>query len=352
MKRSKATLQQQFSLPLLAWFDIHGRKDLPWQHPRHPYPVWVSEIMLQQTQVQTVISYFNRFITHFPTVKSLALAEEDEVLSFWSGLGYYSRARNLHKTAKIIHYHYHDAFPNDVDSLIKLPGIGPTTAAAISSQAFDKPTAILDGNVKRVLSRFFLVQGSPELAKVKQDLWILANTCMPPLRCADYTQAIMDLGALCCTAKTPNCLQCPVKTHCLAFKYQKQALYPNKKYKKTVPTYKQQFLILLNEENQFYLEKRPPTGLWGGLWCLPSIDDEGDAQTFIATQYALKAETLESLNSFKHYFSHFHLIIYPLKIKTTPLSHCVAQPQGQWFNKDELSFIGLAKPTTLILSSC
>ncbi|MGL6030185.1 MAG: A/G-specific adenine glycosylase, partial [Legionella sp.] len=190
-------LEDQFSLPLLAWYDIHGRKDLPWQLPREPYPVWISEIMLQQTQVQTVIPYFNRFMARFPTVAALAEANEDDVLSLWSGLGYYSRARNIHRTAKLIHDNYTGCFPTDLPRLIELPGIGPSTAAAILSQAHNLPTAILDGNVKRVLARFFLVDGPTEQAAVKKKLWELADACMHQERCADYTQAIMDLGATC-----------------------------------------------------------------------------------------------------------------------------------------------------------
>lgn len=232
---STNSLNQLFSQLLLDWYDLHGRKDLPWQLPRSPYRVWVSEIMLQQTQVQTVIPYFNRFIEHFPDIFLLANAEEDEVLSLWSGLGYYSRARNLHNTAKIISDQYNGVFPEDLNILVQLPGIGPSTAAAILSQAFNKPAAILDGNVKRVLSRFFLIEGWPEQAQVKKKLWGLASSCMPNERCADYTQAIMDLGATCCTNKNPQCLRCPVKNHCLAFHNKKQHLYPTKKNKETAP---------------------------------------------------------------------------------------------------------------------
>ncbi|HAU1190745.1 TPA: A/G-specific adenine glycosylase [Legionella pneumophila] len=347
---STNSLNQPFSQLLLDWYDQHGRKDLPWQLPRSPYRVWVSEIMLQQTQVQTVIPYFNRFIGHFPDIFLLANAEEDAVLSLWSGLGYYSRARNLHNTAKIIRDRYNGVFPEDLDILVQLPGIGPSTAAAILSQAFNKPAAILDGNVKRVLSRFFLIEGWPEQAQVKKKLWELASSCMPNQRCADYTQAIMDLGATCCTNKNPQCLRCPVKSHCLAFQNKKQHLYPTKKIKKQRPTLSQQFLVLHNEQNQVYLEKRPPTGLWGGLWCLPSIDNQACPIQHIQFIYRLQGENPKLITRFKHSFSHFHLEITALSIKIQPTNNFVSESTGQWFTKETLPTLGLAKPTTLILS--
>lgn len=347
---SNNSISYQFSQLLLDWYDLHGRKDLPWQLPRSPYRVWVSEIMLQQTQVQTVIPYFNRFIEHFPDVFMLAKAAEDEVLSLWSGLGYYSRARNLHSTAKIISKQYHGFFPEDQHVLAQLPGIGPSTAAAILSQAFNKPTAILDGNVKRVLSRFFLIQGWPEQAQVKKKLWELASSCMPNQRCADYTQAIMDLGATCCTNKNPDCLRCPLKSHCLAFQNKEQHLYPTKKIKKQRPTLLQQLLVLHNEQNQVYLEKRPPTGLWGGLWCLPSIESQTCPIQHIRLCYMLQGENPKLITRFKHSFSHFHLEITALSIRVQPMSHSISESDGQWFTKEKLSSLGLAKPTTLILS--
>ena len=343
-------LDEQFSNPLLLWFDLHGRKDLPWQLPREPYRVWVSEIMLQQTQVQTVIPYFNRFIDKFPTVNSLAQADDDEVLSLWSGLGYYSRARNLHRAAKIINSDHQGCFPTDLKSLIDLPGIGPSTAAAILSQAFNQPTAILDGNVKRVLSRFFLVQGWPEQTQVKKKLWELAQSCMPEQRCADYTQAIMDLGATCCTTKKPDCFNCPLHNDCLAFKHKEQHLYPTKKIKKPVPVQYQQILVLYNDQGDIYLEKRPPTGLWGGLWCLPSLNKEDCPLDFIRLQYDLHGETPKPLIAFKHRFSHFHLEIDALSIKVKALNNQVTESTGQWFTKDKFSSLGLATPTSLILS--
>jgi A/G-specific adenine glycosylase len=342
-------LQEQFSVPLLYWYDEHGRKNLPWQSPRDPYRVWISEIMLQQTQVQTVIPYFNRFIASFPTVQDLAQAEEDQVLALWSGLGYYSRARNIHKSAKTIHLNYAGLLPKDLNLLIDLPGIGPSTAGAILSQAYNLPTAILDGNVKRVLTRFFRIEGWPEQAQIKKMLWQLADECMPKERCADYTQAIMDLGATCCTLKKPNCSQCPLQLNCQALKHNEQALYPTKKIKKPVPVHHQLFLIVRNKKNMIYLEKRPPIGLWGGLWCFPAIDKGLCPLSHIKEHYQVQGTNLKHILSLKHRFSHFHLEIDALMIETHDVQNTIAETSGQWFTQEKLTKVGLAKPTSLIL---
>ena len=342
--------QQHVSLPLLQWFELYGRHDLPWQHPRSAYRVWVSEIMLQQTQVKTVIPYFNRFIASFPDIKRLAIAAEDEVLAHWSGLGYYSRARNLHKTAAIIDAHFNGEFPCDLEQLIKLPGIGPSTAAAIASLAFNQPTAILDGNVKRVLSRYFLVSGEPKQAAVHQKLWQLANECMPQERCAEYTQAIMDLGATCCTLKNPNCMACPLQTTCRAKKENVVADYPNKNPRKSLPTKQQQFLILHTKNDLIYLEKRPPTGLWGGLWCLPIIEINECPTAFIAQTYKLQTNNIKELITINHSFSHFHLQIKALSMQTKSTAASIAEHPGRWFAPHEIEYVGLAKPIITILN--
>lgn len=340
---------KQFSDALLAWFDKHGRKDLPWQHPRTAYRVWISEIMLQQTQVKTVIPYFNRFIASFPDIWQLAGSEEDFVLAHWSGLGYYSRARNLIKTAKIICKDFQGEFPTDLSVLISLPGIGPSTGAAISSQAFNQPTPILDGNVKRVLARHFLIDGWPEQAAIKQKLLQYAHQCMPKARCRDYTQAIMDLGALCCTTRSPRCLECPLSETCLARQQDTVLLYPQKKEKKVLPLKKQQFLVLYRPDRRFYLEKRPPTGIWGGLWCLPSLDPNHCPREFIDKTYGLTGLTIEKLDPFKHSFSHFHLELQPLALAVKPKPHHLAEPSGKWFSEAEINGLGLAKPISKII---
>ncbi|MGQ3889493.1 A/G-specific adenine glycosylase [Legionella sp. CNM-1927-20] len=341
-------IYQNFSEPLLHWFDQYGRKNLPWQHPRSAYQVWVSEIMLQQTQVQTVIPYFKRFMASFPTVSHLANATEDAVLAHWSGLGYYSRARNLHKAAKIIVEKYLDQFPNNLSQLIELPGIGPSTAAAIASLAFNQSSAILDGNVKRVLTRYFMIDGWPEQSDVKKKLWSLANQCMPKQRCADYTQAIMDLGATCCTVRKPVCVQCPVQATCLAHLNQKEELYPFKKIKKPLPTKKQYFFLLYTDDNKIYLEKRPPTGLWGGLWCLPTCSTETQPLEYLA-RYQINNPNIQPLLNFRHTFSHFHLDLVPLALKIISLPDQVAENTGKWFKISQLTEIGLAKPINQII---
>ncbi|PJE15585.1 A/G-specific adenine glycosylase [Legionella sp.] len=342
-------LEEQFTIPLLNWFDHYGRKDLPWQHPRTAYRVWISEIMLQQTQVKTVIPYFNRFISNFPDIEQLANTDEDRVLALWSGLGYYSRARNIHKTARIICENYQGEFPTHLPTLLLLPGIGPSTAAAITSQAFEQPTPILDGNVKRVLCRYFLVDGWPEQSAVKQKLWRFAEQCMRTERCADYTQAIMDLGATCCTTRNPNCTQCPLQKTCLAKLQDKVMLYPHKKIKKTIPIKQQQFLLLHNVENQIYLEKRPPTGIWGGLWCLPAIDVEACPKDYIEKNYAVHSLGAQELLTMRHTFSHFHLDIKALAFQTVCNSNLIAEQPGKWFAAAEIGELGLAKPVSSII---
>lgn len=336
-----------FTDTVLNWFDKHGRKHFPWQNPACAYRVWLSEIMLQQTQVKTVIPYFNRFVERFPTIQSLAHAPEDEVLAHWSGLGYYSRARNLHKTAKLINQQFQNQFPSDLSQLESLPGIGPSTAAAIASLAFNQPTAILDGNVKRVLCRYFLIDGLTETAAVKSILWKLANACMPKKRCAHYTQAIMDMGATCCTIRNPNCLNCPLNSTCAAYLTQQIDNYPNKKPKIPIPNKFQQFILLYNADNAIYLEKRPPTGIWGGLWCLPNIEMEDDAQNHIKNRYNIHTEQIQEMMSLKHVFTHFRLHIKVISLKAQ-LADAVAEHPGRWFAMNEITQVGIAKPVKLI----
>lgn len=339
-----------FSRQLLSWFDQNGRKNLPWQNPREPYKVWLSEVMLQQTQVKTVIPYFNRFIKQYPALEDLAKASEDEVLSLWSGLGYYSRGRNLHKTAKIIIERYQGHFPQTESELAQLPGIGPSTAAAIAAQAFNQPAAILDGNVKRVLARYFQIDGWPQQAATHQKLLQKARQCLPDHRFADYTQAIMDLGALCCTPKKPSCDQCPLQSTCLAYQNKVVSDYPHKKAQKQRPIRHQQFLLLYNSERQIYLEKKPPTGLWGGLWCFPSIGQEDCPIAYILQNYTYKSEKASDLlMSLKHSFSHFDLHIDAKSIRVSADGFQINESSGSWFAKDQLRKIGLAKPISLIL---
>ncbi|MFZ4077298.1 MAG: A/G-specific adenine glycosylase, partial [Legionellaceae bacterium] len=261
-----------FTPLLLEWFVLNGRTNLPWQNPRTPYAVWISEIMLQQTQVKTVIPYFLRFMARFPDIQTLAQAPEDDVLAHWSGLGYYSRGRRLHQTAQRLLNDFDATLPMDLKTLMSLPGIGASTAAAIASLAYNQPTAILDGNVKRVLSRFFMVEGDPQKASTHKTLKTWADLCMPSFQCADYTQAIMDLGATVCTPKSPTCHTCPLQQGCKAHQHELTEHYPQKAVKKTLPHKTQLFPLIHTEDQKIYLEKRPSKGLWGGLWCLPWLE--------------------------------------------------------------------------------
>nr|MCH9689894.1 A/G-specific adenine glycosylase [Gammaproteobacteria bacterium] len=335
-----------FSEALLTWFDTHGRKNLPWQNPRSPYYVWISEVMLQQTQVKTVIPYFIKFIARFPTIETLARATEDEVLSYWSGLGYYSRGRNLQKTAYLITTEFKHIFPHEPKQLITLPGIGESTAAAITSLAFNQPAAILDGNVKRILSRYFLIAGKPNTAAIKKTYLQHADACLPSTRAADYTQAIMDLGALICTPKKPACHQCPVQAHCLANAQQITMQYPEKAPKKILPSREAQFILMHNAtRSMIYLEKRPSKGLWGGLWSLPSLDKNACAITHIHETHALKTRTNTPLPMIKHTFTHFKLQLYPraLCVHANALNQ-ILPANGRWINTETLHTLGLAKP--------
>ncbi len=342
-------LARNFTIPLLDWFDRHGRKNLPWQHPRDAYPIWISEIMLQQTQVKTVIPYFIRFMEKFPTIVDLAEAPEDAVLAQWSGLGYYSRARNLAKTAKLICQNYQGEFPQELNVLKSLPGIGASTAAAIASLAFNHPTAILDGNVKRVLCRYFMFEGNIASQAFQKKLWLLAQQCMSQARPASYTQAIMDLGATCCTLKNPQCISCPLEKTCLAKINDKIAAYPQKKLKKILSVKEEQFL-LLHKDDRIYLEKNPPVGIWGGLWCLPSLAIDACPIKFIKEHYDFEGKQPQFLKEIKHSFSHFHLHIKAQQIETSACGLSIKEEKGRWFKPEELASLGLAKPVSNLIS--
>lgn len=337
---------------LLKWYDKFGRQDLPWRLAITPYRVWLSEIMLQQTQVKTVIDYFNRFIATFPTVINLANAPEDEVLHLWSGLGYYSRARNLHKAAKIVRDKYHGEFPNSVDELITLPGIGRSTAGAIVAIAFDLAAPILDGNVKRVLTRFLALNDWPGTAEMSKILWENAKKFTPNKRASDYTQAIMDIGATICTRSKPNCVNCPIQSDCQAHQLQLTDQLPIRKPKKSIPTKSTLMLLIKNQHNEILLEKRPPVGIWGGLWCLPVCDLAENIQSFCRKEFALEVNVLETLTSFRHTFSHYHLEIFPiiLRVNNSVLQLREAKPL-LWYNEKNSRNLGFAAPIKKLLEN-
>ncbi len=307
-----------FSKPLLKWFKQHGRHDLPWQHPREPYRVWLSEIMLQQTQVATVIPYFERFIAEFKNIKALAAASEDEVLHLWTGLGYYARARNLHKAAQTMVEQHGGHFPQNYEDILALPGIGPSTAAAILAQAFDQPHAILDGNVKRVLTRYHAISGWPGEKKIENQLWEIARQHTPDHSAADYTQAIMDLGATVCSRNKPACDTCPLQSNCMANNQGNPGDYPTPKKRSALPIKQTTMLILQNRRGEVLLQQRPAQGIWGKLWSLPEINEADETAEQISQQrFGCKVVSSSKLDPFRHTFSHFHLDIQPLICKVS-----------------------------------
>jgi len=310
------------SKPLLQWFDQHGRHSLPWQaKPANIYHAWLSEIMLQQTQVSTVIGYFNNFIHHFPSLASLANASEDSVLAQWAGLGYYARARNLHKSAKIIMQDYHGVFPDNIEQVVALPGIGESTAGAILSISHNQNHAILDGNVKRVLSRYHQVKGHYGQAQTLKQLWTLARQHTPNIRNNDYTQAIMDLGAILCTRSNPDCGRCPVQQGCQAYQHNTQTEYPNPKPKKNKPSRSIAMLIYQNKQGHIYLEKRPTKGIWGGLWSFMECEDNPQEINRTIQQFNEKSCINRALDPIKHSFTHYHLTINPIIVDCPEQTH-------------------------------
>lgn len=340
-----------FSAQMLNWFDLHGRKTLPWQQNRTPYRVWVSEIMLQQTQVSTVIPYFQRFMEHFPEVGDLAQATQDEVLQLWTGLGYYARGRNLHHCSQVIVEQYQGIFPQSIDALIALPGIGRSTAGAIVSQAFNQPAPILDGNVKRVLARFHGIEGWPGQGRIANKLWAFAEQHTPVERAADYTQAMMDLGAMVCTRTKPACSLCPLENNCTATREGVPERYPSKKPKKKLSVKSTQFLILQNQQGHILLQQRPPTGIWGGLWGFPELEQDTDALIYCEQRYG-SIESSYSWRCFRHTFSHYHLDIHPIHIQLGEVISQVNDGNKQrWLKPKEWQQVGLAAPVKKLLDT-
>ena len=333
-----------FSTEVLNWFDVHGRHHLPWQRNKDAYEVWLSEIMLQQTQVITVIPYFEKFIAKFPSLLLLAKAHQDEVLALWSGLGYYSRARNIHKAAQLIETEHQGVFPQTAEELIKLPGIGPSTAHAILSIVWNKPLAILDGNVKRVLTRYHGVFGSPYQSKIEKELWLIAQQHMPTDRAGDYTQAIMDFGATLCTRSNPNCSNCPLAAKCVAKQKNLQNELPTKKAKVNKPVKETDIYLVENIKGDILLEKRASKGLWGGLWTLP-----GSNSDVFATQLQLPNKMKTTVISrFRHTFSHFHLDISAIQLKAW--TNLKLNENQQWFPLNEALTLGLPRAIEKILT--
>ena len=342
-KRSRA--MSPFAERLLAWHATHGRRDLPWQRDRSSYRVWVSEIMLQQTQVATVVGYFERFMQRFPDVQVLADAPVDAVLHLWSGLGYYARARNLHRAAQRLVALHGGEFPSTVDEVARLPGIGRSTAGAILAQSRGLRCAILDGNVKRVLTRHRRIAGWPDAPAVLKQLWPLAESLTPETRVADYTQAIMDLGATVCMRASPRCGECPVADDCEAACHGEQARYPTPRPKKALPVRATRFLLLEREDGALLLERRPPSGIWGGLWGFPELAIDEDVLARCARFGLDAAGAPQVLSPLIHTFTHFQLTITPLAVRVRMRTDvCMASPDLLWYNATAPAVVGLAKP--------
>jgi A/G-specific adenine glycosylase len=340
-----------FAPRVLNWFDQHGRKDLPWQRDIDPYRVWVSEIMLQQTQVKTVIPYFHRFMAAFPSVQVLADAREDQVLHHWTGLGYYARARNLHRAARQVCTDLGGQFPATVEQLSELPGIGRSTAGAIVSIAFGQRAVILDGNVKRVLARYRAVAGWPGQAAVHQQLWRIADEYTPTGRSADYSQAMMDLGATLCTRSSPACERCPLETECEARALGEPLSFPGKKPRKVMPVKTTTFVMATASNGDIWLERRPAPGIWGGLWCFPEIADPRLAANWCLDRWGLEPEAMKVWDDFRHTFSHYHLDIRPVQVTlaTTP-GAIMEAPDQLWYNTGQPPEVGLAAPVANLLA--
>ncbi|MGQ7248848.1 A/G-specific adenine glycosylase [Halomonas sp. V046] len=338
-----------FSQRLLDWFDRHGRHDLPWQHDRTPYRVWVSEIMLQQTQVATVIPYFERFMQRFPDVAALAEASQDEVLHLWTGLGYYARGRNLHKAARVVTAEHGGRFPvHSLDAMVALPGVGRSTAGAVIAQSTGDRAVILDGNVKRVLTRLHALEGWAGRPAVERGLWRLAEHYTPQGRVVDFTQAMMDLGATLCRRGQPDCERCPFNDVCVAHARGEERRFPEPKPKKAIPVRTTRMLVLRDACGHILLEQRPSQGLWGGLWSLPQFDGDDEIDDWLALHAPL-ARREQAWASFVHVFSHFRLEITPVPASVSSLD-AVGETR-RWYDPEQPDAVGLAAPVKKLLES-
>jgi A/G-specific adenine glycosylase len=353
-----------FDLKLIRWQEKHGRHHLPWQNTRDPYAIWLSEIMLQQTQVSTVIPYYQRFLQSFPDVQSLAEASLDEVMVRWSGLGYYSRGRNLHQAARLIVSDHQGQFPVTAEMILKLPGIGRSTAAAIAVFAYGERCAILDGNVKRVLSRCFGIEGYPGDKKNETRLWQKADELLPPLddspgenaegRVEAYTQALMDLGAMVCTRSKPKCDSCPLRLDCIAFCGNLVDKLPSPRPRKSLRARETVLLVLMNG-GKILLEKRPPKGIWGGMWCLPEMPLGEDTMEHCKHRFgmALRASGEMQMQPFDHAFTHFKLRIYPQLLQVISFSSAVVQHEqsSTWATIDDALQSAIPAPVRKIITN-
>lgn len=334
---------------VLAWYEQSGRRDLPWQVDPSPYRVWISEIMLQQTQVATVVPYYRRFMASFPDVHALAAAQVDDVLHHWSGLGYYARARNLHRAAQQVTGEFDGELPTAVDKLMALPGIGRSTAGAILALSQNRRHPILDGNVKRVLARYYAVDGWPGMASVSRQLWQFADVNTPDERVAEYTQAMMDLGATVCTRTKPRCERCPLVDDCVAHAAGTQSDYPGRKPKKDKPR-RSTRMILVRRNDSVYLERRPPSGIWGGLYSFPELGSSEDAGDWCERVLRSRPQRVELLDTLQHNFTHFDLEIQPIEVTVDSAPERVAEGDDCiWYDPASPQPVGICAPVKSLL---
>jgi A/G-specific adenine glycosylase len=342
-------MSEAFADRLLGWFAVHGRGDLPWQVNRTPYRVWVSEVMLQQTQVATVIPYYLRFMDAYPDVVCLADAPVDDVLKLWSGLGYYARARNLYKAACEIRDHHGGEFPREFEQIVALPGVGRSTAGAIVALSRGERHAILDGNVKRVLARYHAVAGWPGSSSVARDLWLLAEQHTPETRVADYTQAIMDLGATVCTRTRPACVSCPLSDGCVACATRRIEEFPATRPKKDKPR-RQTHMVLALCNGDVYLERRPPFGIWGGLWSLPELERDDELEAWCQERLAAQPVDIERWTPLRHSFTHFDLDIRPVAVRVADVSRKLEDGSDRvWHDYRKEAPFGIAAPVIKLI---
>jgi A/G-specific adenine glycosylase len=348
MQATRRTPTAAFSTRIRRWQRRQGRHDLPWQGTRDPYRIWISEIMLQQTQVATVIPYFDRFLARFPDVRTLAAAPVDEVMRMWSGLGYYARARNLHRAAQVVVDGHGGRFPLAVKALVAMPGIGRSTAAAIVAFATGEPHAILDGNVKRVLARHYGVEGAVDAAPVVAELWRLAESLMPVKGVESYTQGLMDLGATVCTRARPECTRCPLRTDCVALAQGRVAELPGRKPSRPAPRRAVGMVVAILRD-EVLVQKRPPSGIWGGLWSLPEVPAGEDASAWTATLFGLRVESSDALEPFTHAFTHYTLAVTPFLVRVKGPREAVGEAGTTWLPMQEVANAALPAPVKRLL---
>lgn len=346
------SVSSYFARRLIRWHKNSGRHDLPWQNTCDPYRVWLSEIMLQQTQVATAIPYYLRFLDRFPTLPDLAAAPVAEVMALWSGLGYYARARNLHRCAQVVMTEHGGAFPRDPAMLASLPGIGRSTANSIATFCFSAAAPILDGNVKRVLCRTFGVEGFPGSSAVEKRLWALATDLMPAQQGDIYNQAQMDLGAMVCTRSKPRCAECPLADDCVALATGRVADLPQAKPRKTIPEREVTVLVVSDEQGRVLLEMRPPAGIWGGMHSLPEFVAGSNPQeigVWLKNRLGCRVTAVSPAPTLVHVFSHFKLHIMPQRCEVAAVS-CAMEPNWAWWHRDDLAQAALPAPIRTLLA--